>query len=335
MRRVIPWLMAGLMCALATVLTAADAMPLWAYGYSAPPAPPGGPAPAAGGTGRGGSPAPDVPKTLTGAPMSFTRAQLFNLYGPADWFPNDHPPMPEIVAKGRQDGRIFACSLCHRAHGKGQPENAPVSGLPVSYFIQTMTDFKNGVRKSSDARKVNAGLMTGFAKAMTDAEIRAAADYFGAIKWTPWVTVRETNVVPKTHIANNLFLANEDGEKEPLGRRIIEVPENNEAVETLRDPRSGFIAYVPTGSIKKGEGLVTTGGGGRTIACGLCHGPDLKGVGPVPPIAGRSPSYLVRQLYDMQTGARNAEWTQLMKPVVSKLSDDDFINIAAYVASRP
>jgi cytochrome c553 len=87
------------------------------------------------------------------------------------------------------------------------------------------------------------------------------------------------------------------------------------------------------GSIKKGEALVTNGSG-KTTACGVCHGADLKGLGPVPGLAGRSPSYLVRQLYDMQQGARKGTWTDLMKPVVAKLTQDDMLNIAAYTSSR-
>ncbi len=112
------------------------------------------------------------------------------------------------------------------------------------------------------------------------------------------------------------------------------MPENNEQSEPLRNPRSGFVAYVPVGSIKKGEALVTTGGSGRTVACGVCYGADLRGMGPVPHIAGRSPSYLARQMYDMQSGARHGEWSSLMQPVVAKLTDEDYVSIAAYVSSR-
>jgi cytochrome c553 len=115
----------------------------------------------------------------------------------------------------------------------------------------------------------------------------------------------------------------------------METPENPEQTEVLRNPRSGTIAYVPVGSIKKGEALVTKGGNGKTIACGECHGADLMGMGPVPGIAGRSPSYLARELYDMQAGTRNGEWTALMKPVVAKLTSEDLVNILAYVSSRP
>ena len=82
--------------------------------------------------------------------------------------------------------------------------------------------------------------------------------------------------------------------------------------------RSGFIAYAPTGSIKRGEALATTGGNGKTMACGTCHGPDLKGVGPIPNLAGRSPSYLARQMYDIKLGTRNGAMAALMKPVVAE-----------------
>jgi cytochrome c553 len=43
---------------------------------------------------------------------------------------------------------------------------------------------------------------------------------------------------------------------------------------------------------------------------------------------------MVRQMYDMQARARRGEWTELMKPVVAALGDEDFVNIAAYLASR-
>jgi cytochrome c553 len=155
------------------------------------------------------------------------------------------------------------------------------------------------------------------------------------MKWTPWVRVVESDTAPKTRIAAGMFVAleGEQAGKEPLGQRIIEVPEKGAETDTLRNPRSGFIAYVPVGSVKKGETLVTTGGG-KTTQCGVCHGADLEGLGPVPGIAGRSPSYTVRQLFDMQQGTRKGLWSDLMKPVVAKLTVDDMLNIAAYTASR-
>jgi len=130
-----------------------------------------------------------------------------------------------------------------------------------------------------------------------------------------------------------MFLPLKGNEEEPIGDRIVEATENADATLTLRDPRSGFVAYVPTGSLKKGRALVTAGGGGKTTACATCHGADLLGLGPVPGIAGRSASYMARQLYDMKVGDRNGLWTQLMKPVVAKLDNDDILAIAGYLAS--
>ena len=137
-------------------------------------------------------------RSVPGSTLQFTRAQIGNGYGPADWFPGDHPQMPPIVAQGRREAEIFACGLCHYPNGKGRPENAPVAGLPYEYFIQTMNDFRNDLRKSADARKGNTGRMIAFAKAMTDDEIKAAAKYFSSMKWTPWIKVVETDTVPKT-----------------------------------------------------------------------------------------------------------------------------------------
>jgi len=309
--------------------------PPWAFGFATPltpgaAAPPPPAAPAA-------PPAPDpTMHKLPGSQFSFTLNQIRDQYGPADWFPGDHPQMPDVVAHGKRDQMVAACSLCHYPNGKGRPENAGVSGLPYSYFVQTMMDFKNDKRKSSDTRKANTNRMISFAKNMTDDEIKQAAQYFGAIKWSPWIRVVETDTVPKTRIAGGMFLVEEGAQagKEPIGQRIIETPEKTEDTEMLRNSHSGFIAYVPPGSIKKGEALVTNGAG-KTTQCAVCHGANLQGLGPVPGIAGRSPSYLVRQLYDMQVSARKGEWTDLMKPVVAKLTAEDMINIVAYTASRP
>jgi cytochrome c553 len=313
-----------MVAATAAVLAAQQPnLPGWAYGYPAP----------------GTTPVPAPPpvqddgskKTLPGSSLLFTLTEIRNGFGPADWHPGDHPPMPEIVARGRQKD-VRACALCHYPNGKGRAENAPIADLPVPYFVQQMYDYRSGARRSADPKKANTNAMIAIAKAMTDEEIKIAAEYFASMKWTPWIKVVESDRVPKTRIAGGLFISLPGNETEPLGQRIIEIPEDN-AREALRDPRSGFIAYVPKGSIKKGERLVTTGAG-KTTACGICHGADLKGLGPVPGIAGRSPSYTARQLIDTQQGARNGVWADLMKPVVAKLTEEDIINIVAYTASR-
>jgi cytochrome c553 len=320
----------------ATAVQAADTPPPWAYGFTTPPPsslPPAAPAPAA---------APDntTMHTLSGSKLSFTRAQIANRYGPADWFPEDHPAMPDIVAHGKESAQpqVYACSLCHLPNGNGRPENANVTGLSYDYIVQQLTDFRNGARKTSDPRKGNTGLMAGFTKSMTDDEIKAAATYFASIPAKPWIKVVETDSAPKTKPNGGIFitLTGADAGTEPLGDRIIETPVNADDTEIRRNPRSGFIAYVPPGSLKKGEALVTAGttaGGGKVTACTACHGADLRGLGPVPRLAGRSPSYVARQLYDMQHGNRAGTWTPLMAPVVANLGEADLLNAAAYVAS--
>lgn len=296
----------------------------WAYGTEPGPTPAKAP--------NEPRPAPDnTLKHVAGSDQSFTQSQIGDIFGPADWFPGDHPKMPEVVAQGRKP-QVWACALCHYPNGRGRPENAGVSGLPVSYFLEQMKEFRDGERHSADPGKHNTNIMISIAKAMTPAETQQAADYFGSMKWTPWIRVAETDTVPKTRLSVGMYLPVEGAAQEPIGQRIIEMPENAEQTEDLRNPRSGFIAYVPKASIEKGEELVKKGNG-KTVPCGVCHGADLKGMGPVPGIAGRSPSYLARQMFDMQQGTRHGEWTELMKPVVRKLSAEDILNIVAYTAS--
>ena len=119
---------------------------------------------------------------------------------------------------------------------------------------------------------------------------------------------------------------------EPIGDRVIEVSDDLEQFE-MRSTKVGFTAYVPTGALAKGEALVKTGGNGKTMACTMCHGPNLKGLGDVPSLAGRSPSQLTRQLIDFQTGARHGTQSAVMKPAVSNLTTADIVAITGYLAS--
>jgi cytochrome c553 len=256
---------------------------------------------------------------------------------PADWFPNEHPYMPQIVAEGDQSRGIIACSLCHYPNGKGRSENASPAGLDRDYIVRQLHDMKNDLRHSAEPRKANTNAMVTFAKAMTEQEIQQAATYFSSMKWTPWIKVVESETAPKVRSAGGLYIPLEGDQAgmEPIGDRIVEVPVNPEHTESLRDPHSPFIAYVPPGSVAKGKDLVTTGGNGKTIQCTICHGEDLNGLGSVPAIAARSPSYLARQLNDIQQGTRKGSMAALMKPVVAKLAPDDILNITAYLASLP
>jgi cytochrome c553 len=323
--------------------------PLWAYGF--PDAPkPGDKASPQAAPSRNLRPNEDPteqtkPRQLPGSSGSFSLVDIRDGGNVIDWYPGDHPPMPDIIKHGpskMKEGRR-GCGFCHLPNGLGRPENAPVSALPPAYFAQQLHDFRDGLRHSADPRKPNTNTMIDLAKAMTEEEITEAAKYFAAIQWSTRVKVVETSLVPKTRIVGNLFLATEEAKTEPINGRIIEVPEDEEQSETHRNPRAGFIAYVPEGSLAKGKHLVTLGGAqivngeivqGKTTPCTACHGPDLLGVGDVPPIAGRSPSYLVRQLFDIQQGTRRGAGTDLMRIIVNKLDRDDMAAIAAYVASK-
>jgi cytochrome c553 len=266
------------------------------------------------------------PKTAPGSDKTYTRRQIDDLFNPPDWYPDLHPPMPAVVAHGDKERNVRACASCHLPTGTGHDESAYLAGLPAAYFIRQMADYKSGERKGS-------GMMIAMAKSITDEEIHAAAVYFASLKPRPWIRVVETDTVPRTYIGKgNKRLAHPDGGSEPIGNRIIEIPEDEEVVLN-RDPRSGFVAYVPKGSIAKGESLVATGGG-RTVACAICHGPTLQGLGDVPAIAGRHPDYIVRQLWSMQNGERTGASAALMRQVVEKLGVDDMLAIAAFVGSR-
>jgi cytochrome c553 len=324
--------------------------PLWAYGFEKPPAP-GEKALPQTPPSRNLRPNQDPaeqtrPRRLEGSEATFTLVDVRDGQNVIDWFPSDHPTMPNVIAHGPvRLGKVTrGCGSCHLPNGKGRPENAGVAGLPVTYFVRQIQDFRSGLRHSADPRKPNTNTMIELAKSLTEEELTTAAEYFGSMQWTPWIRVVETSLVPKTRIAGNLFLAADHTPVEPIAGRIIEVPENEELAETYRNPRSGFVAYVPVGSIEKGKDLVTTGGmrivgnqivQGKTTACSTCHGLDLMGVADVPPIAGRSPSYIARQIWDIQQGTRNGASAQLMKLVVANLNEEDLVSIAAYVSSRP
>jgi cytochrome c553 len=267
--------------------------------------------------------------TLPGAAGPFTRGQAggANHTPPADWYPGDHPPMPRIIAAGDAVRGITACAGCHYPNGKGRPQNANIAGLNTEYLARQLREFKSGVRRSAEPRKKNAQQMVDFAKAMTDAEIAEAAAYYGALPPTVPIKVVQTTTVPQMRSQEGMWLPHESGSREPIGMRIIETPANVDR-EQLRDPHAGFIAYVPPGATAKGKRLAAK------LGCAGCHGEGLKGAD-APGIAGRSPSYLARQLYDFQQGTRHGEMAAAMQPVVAKLTAADIVNLTAYAASLP
>jgi len=264
------------------------------------------------------------PVRIPGSSKTYTRADIENLSAPPDWFPEENAPKPEIVLRGR--GAVLACGACHLMSGLGHPESADLTGLRASYIIQQLQDFKSGVRK--DMSRMNT-----ISAAMTDDEMKQAAEWFAARKPAPWNRVVETATVPKTYIGpGRMRYPHPDKTTEAIGSRVITLPEDPARARN-RDPKSGFIANVPVGSIARGKALVETGGNGKTIACTICHGDNLKGLGDVPRLAGVHSIYIARQLYIFKNGERDGVDAQLMKKPVAQLTDDDIVAISAYLGS--
>jgi cytochrome c553 len=270
---------------------------------------------------------PDGIVRVPGSMREYDAASIAGNANPPDWFPDEHPPAPRAVRGG--PGIAFACGSCHLMSGQGHSESADLAGMPAEYLVRQMAYYKSGARKD-DAR------MGPIARTTSDVDVREAAEYFALLAPRPFVRVIETAAPPRTFIATagRHRQLHPDGGTEPIGRRILEIPEDPARTE-LRDPHSGFIAFVPPGSITRGEALVKTGGGGKTVACGICHGDAQFGLGEVPRLAGQQPLYIARQLFDLRYGSSRGKAAALMTRVVKDLTEDDIIAISAYLGSLP
>lgn len=270
-----------------------------------------------------------TPLHVPGSRAAFTQAQVNDVFFVLDWYPGSHPTMPDVVAQGRKPD-VIACAYCHLADGAGRPENAMLAGLPAEYITAQVADMKSGARTSAsvgaDNALVPATRMLAVARAATSDEVAQAAHYFASLRPRQRARVVESADVPRTTLGRGLYFRAACGGVEPLGQRLIEVPDDASRHEH-HDPYVGYTAYVPRGSIAHGEALATT-------VCAGCHGPDLRGAAPVvPPLAGRSPSYLLRQLLAFKTGSRASGAGAPMRAVAATLSVDDMIAASAYAGS--
>jgi cytochrome c553 len=265
----------------------------------------------------------------------FTLARINDPFNPPDWRPASHGPMPEIVAKGRKPN-AWACALCHTPTGQGRPENSPLAGLPEGYIRQQLLDYRSGRRKAMGPEQYLPGPnMVKVAKALTDKEIEDSARYFAQQKLRRRTFIVESLRIPRAERAAWLYY--EHGGTEDLDGRLLEVTQDLTRHE-YRDDRLEYIAYVPPGAINRGKKLVSSGNSladntPRTVICSQCHLTNLKGTDAIPPIAGRSPTYLLRQMLAFRNRQRVNEVASQMDAVVEKLTLEEMIDIVAYVSS--
>ncbi len=297
---------------------ATSVVPEWLYPFAIPSA---------------GAVPPDTTALLHLPPSTraFTRAQLSDLFTAVDWYPASHPEMPFIVAVGRRPD-VHACGYCHLPAGGGRPENAALAGLPADYIVKQVMDLRSGARRNPLAAPYRPwDLMHRVAVNATDDEVARAAAYFSTLTLPRRVRIVEVDRVPRTHVVGVLRALSREGGDEPIDGRIVEIAEDHERFER-RDERSGFIAYVPAGSVARGRALARRGVGGAA-ACATCHGPSLRGGGIAPRIAGQYPGYLMRQLVAFRTGARAGSAAAPMRAMTAALSLKDMVSISAYVGS--
>lgn len=275
----------------------------------------------------------EIPDSTEKFPLS----RINDPFNPPDWRPASHGPMPEVVARGRKPA-VMACAFCHTPTGQGRPENSALAGLPEAYIRQQLLDYRSGRRKAVGPDSyLPVQNMIKIAKAMTDQEIEDSARYYAQQKLRRRVYVIESLRIPRAEPAAWIYV--EHGGMEDLGGRMLEVTQDLVRHER-RDDRLEYLAYVPPGAINRGKRLVMAGENSAekrekiTVPCTQCHLANLKGSGQIPPIAGRSPTYLLRQMLAFRNGHRVNDASPQMNAVVEKLTLQDMIDIVAYVSSQ-
>ena len=263
---------------------------------------------------------------------SFMLAQVRDALNPPDWFPDSHPPAPAVVLHARKEAK-YACGLCHLPDGQGRSENATISGLPKDYFVRQLDDIRSGARHSAVLDWGPSANMTVAVQNLTNEEAAAAAAYFGALSVKTRYRVVERARIPATYELGGLLAVRVRADSEPIAGRLMEMSNDIERHE-LRDPGETFTTFVPPGSIALGRRIAVSAPSTSVSRCATCHGLDLRGIGAVPPIAGRSPAYLLRQLIAFRTGARTTSASVPMQLVTAALGINEMVAVAAYAGSR-
>jgi cytochrome c553 len=268
--------------------------------------------------------------TVPGSVQHYPASQVDDFFIAVDWFPQRHAAMPLVVAHGRQPN-VYACGYCHLPQGEGRPENATLAGLSVSYISTQLRDIGDGERASFDPNYKPAASMRTVAAALTESELAKVASYFSQQPFTKRLRVVETATIPAV-VERGFVYQTVPGSKGDLGERIVEVPDDSELF-AHRDPDVTYTAYVPPGSIERGQDLALARYQGAVTACTTCHGAGLRGTTVAPPLAGRSPTATIRELLAFRGGTRNAPADAPMIVETADLSTRDLIDLAAYIGS--
>lgn len=168
--------------------------------------------------------------------------------------------------------------------------------------------------------------MAAAARTVSRADLHAAAFYFASLQPQRHARVIEAATIPRAAPEGFLYRFDTTA-RESLGNRIIEGATDAEH-HRLHAPHEQTIAYVPVGSLARGATLANHDTA-NFPACTACHTTDFIGIG------GASPTYIVRQLAGFRSRARNDPGAAPMQAVAAKLRDDQIIDLAAYIGSRP
>ncbi len=283
------------------------------------------------GVSAGAPVSPATIVSLRGSRATYKQSVIDDGFRAIDWWPRSHPTMPDAVRFGvRADA--MACGYCHLPDGQGRPENSALAGLPAAYITSQVTAMKNGTRDSERAKWGPAMYMHQTALMVTPDDLAKAAAYFSRLHFAARTRVVEATRIPAI-VADAFVDRRLPHGSELLGQRIVETPDDFARFEK-RDSTITFTAYVPRGSIERGRLLAMTGENGGMVACVACHGVGLHGVGDIPPLAGRSPTMLVRQLWAFRSGTRHATADAPMRAEVARLTSTDVIDLAAFAASQ-
>lgn len=269
---------------------------------------------------------PDGKHTLTAAQVDkLTPAEK-------DWFPQNHPIPPAVVLAPGKDQAI-PCAECHTVNGQGMAGVPDIAALPASYLLEQLAAFRSGARRSAMPHYLGTGVMTATARAWSDSDLQAAVTYYASLPRHAPTRVVVTDASPPMRMERWgwTYLDPAGGPKHPLNGSVAESPESLTKL-FLGDLSNRQLVYVSHATLTLGDALIRSGGGNGQ-PCTVCHGASLRGTAVAPPLAGRDPGYLARQLWDIRSGARTGGNVKLMQGPARGLSAGDITALAGYLAS--